>query len=60
MPEFKKEKFGAEATILHLSRSQISQMYEMIDHFKDQEKFALKYEDGKLTFNFTIEFDEDK
>jgi hypothetical protein len=31
----------------------------MMEHFKDQETFALKYEDGKLTFNFTIDFDKD-
>lgn len=59
MPEFKKEKFGADPTIINLSRKQITQMYEMITHFKDQEAFALKYEDGKLSFAFTIEFDKD-
>lgn len=58
MPEFKKEKFGAEPAVIHLTRKQITQMYEMIDHFKDQEAFALKYEDGKLSFAFTIEFDK--
>lgn len=59
MSNFKLENFGAEPSVITLTRSQITQMYEMIDHFKDQETFALKYEDGKLTFNFTIEFNKD-
>ena len=59
MAEFKIDRFGANPVIVHLTRKQIMQMHEMMDHFKDQETFALKYEDGKLTFNFTIDFDKD-
>lgn len=57
MPKFKVDKFGYEPTTIQLTRKQITQMYEMINHFKDQEIFALKIEDGKLSFNFTIEFE---
>jgi|688.fasta_scaffold772969_2 hypothetical protein len=59
MAEFKIDRFGANPVIVHLTRKQIMQMHEMMEHFKDQETFALKYEDGKLTFNFTIDFDKD-
>ena len=59
MAEFKIDRFGTDPVVVHLTRKQIIQMHEMMDHFKDQETFALKYEDGKLTFNFTIEFDKD-
>ena len=58
MPEFKKEKFGAQPVEIKLSRGQIQQMNEMIDHFKDQDDFVLRYDDGKLTFNFTLEFEK--
>ena len=62
MPQFKKEKFGAQPVVLSLTRKQIEQMYTMIDHFKDQEVFELRYDEveGKMTFNFTIEFDKEK
>ena len=58
MPEFKKDTFGAEPVEIKLSRAQIQQMNEMIDHFKEQENFVLKYFDGKLSFNFTLELDK--
>ncbi len=57
IPEFKKEKFGALPTTIKLTRKQIEQMHQMIDHFKDQENFELRYDDGKITFHFTMEFD---
>jgi hypothetical protein len=60
MPQFKKERFGSQPTRLTLTRKQIEQMYQMIDHFKDQNSFELCYDEteGKLTFNFTFEFDQ--
>jgi hypothetical protein len=58
MSDFKMENFGAEPNTIMLTRKQIVQMYQMIDHFKEQETFALRYQDGKLSFNFTIEFDK--
>lgn len=58
MSEFKKEKFGAQPQVIQLTRKQIEQMHEMIDHFKDQNAFELKYEDGKVTFHFSMEFEK--
>lgn len=55
MKEFKKIDLGEPVTI-KLTRAQIQQMNEMVDHFKDQNEFELKYENDKLYFNFTMEF----
>jgi len=55
MKEFKKLDLGEPVTI-KLTRAQIQQMNEMVDHFKDQNEFELKYENDKLYFNFTMEF----
>lgn len=57
MSEFKKQTYGEPVTI-KLTRAQIQQMNEMVDHFKDQNEFELKYENDKLYFNFTMEFDK--
>lgn len=57
MKEFKKLDLGEPVTI-KLTRAQIQQMNEMVDHFKDQNEFELKYENDKLYFNFTLEFDK--
>ena len=59
MTKFVEETYGkTEPIVIRITRKQIEQMHEMIDHFKDQDGFDLKYENGKLTFNFTIEFDK--
>lgn len=55
MNEFKKLDLGEPVTI-KLTRAQIQQMNEMVDHFKDQNEFELRYENDKLYFNFTMEF----
>jgi hypothetical protein len=55
MKEFKKLDIG-EPVSIKLTRAQIQQMNEMVDHFKDQNEFELKYENDKLYFNFTMEF----
>jgi hypothetical protein len=55
MKEFRKQDLG-EPVIIKLTRAQIQQMNEMVDHFKDQNDFEIKYENDKLYFNFTMEF----
>jgi hypothetical protein len=57
MKEFRKQDLGEPVTI-KLTRAQIQQMNEMVDHFKDQNEFELKYQNDKLYFNFTVEFDK--
>ena len=55
MKEFRKQDLG-EPVIIKLTRAQIQQMNEMVDHFKDQNDFEIKYENDKLYLNFTMEF----
>jgi len=55
MAEFKTQKYGEPVSII-LTRAQIQQMNEMIDHFKDQNEFELRCENGKVSFHFTLEF----
>ncbi len=55
MAEFKTQKYGEPVSII-LTRAQIQQMNEMVDHFKEQNEFELKSEDGKISFHFTMEF----
>ena len=57
MSEFRKQTHG-EPVSIRLTRAQIQQMNEMVDHFKDQNEFELKYENDKLYFNFTVEFNK--
>lgn len=57
MSNFKTQTYGEPVTI-KLTRAQIQQMNEMVDHFKDQNEFELKYENDKLYFNFTMEFEK--
>ena len=54
MPNFEKQGFG-EPVLIKLNRTQIQQMREMIENFKDQDEFELKCADGKITFNFTFD-----
>ncbi len=55
MAEFKQKKYTEPVSII-LTRAQIQQMNEMVDHFKEQNEFELKSEDGKISFHFTMEF----
>lgn len=62
MPKnFKEETYGAPGEkVIHLSRKQIEQMYEMISHFKDIDDFTLRISHASgigPTIRFTFDLD---
>ena len=58
---FKIDSFGApEEKVIHLSRKQIEQMYQMIEHFKEVDDFQLRisHESGiGPSIRFTFDLD---
>lgn len=59
--KFKQETYGApDEKVIHLSRKQIEQMYEMIGHFKGIDTFTLRISHSSgigPTMRFTFDLD---